>query len=257
MISKIENELKKIQEINRKIEHIIDSAPEGQLVCATNKGCYQYYIDKRYVKKEDIELAKAIAYRDYCLSMKKSTMTIQDLLEKIKEIYQADVLNEVYRNLKPARRHLIRPIVNPTEYIIKEFEELEYEGKGFSEDDITEYYTIKGERVRSKSEKIIADELYRYNIPYKYEMPLELHGAKNIVIYPDFTVLNKRTGKKWIIEHFGMMDNDLYAENVIYKLNTYEKNNILIGKDLLIFYESSNCPLNTRLIKKYIDNYLI
>ena len=53
---------------------------------------------------------------------------------------------------------------------------------------MTEYYTIKGERVRSKSEKIIADELYRYQIPYKYEFPLTLatHN-RNIQLYPDFT----------------------------------------------------------------------
>lgn len=33
---------------------------------------------------------------------------------------------------------------------------------------------IKGERGRSKSEKIIADELARCDIPYKYEYPLRI-----------------------------------------------------------------------------------
>ena len=89
-------------------------------------------------EKEDVELAKAIAYRDYCISLKKSAMSIQNLLENIKEIYEEDVLNEEYRKLKPARRHLFSPIVKPIEYIIKEFEEIEYKGKEFLIDKMEE-----------------------------------------------------------------------------------------------------------------------
>ena len=36
---------------------------------------------------------------------------------------------------------------------------------------------------------------------------------RKVIIYPDFTALNRRTGKCWIIEHFGMMDNPEYYEN--------------------------------------------
>ena len=35
----------------------------------------------------------------------------------------------------------------------------------------------KNERVRSKSEKIIADMLYHKNIPYKYECPINLKAV--------------------------------------------------------------------------------
>lgn len=130
-------------------------------------------------------------------------------------------------------------------------------GKSFLEDDKTEFYTIKGERVRSKSEKIIADELYRNGIPYKYEMPMELEGwKKKVLIYPDFTVLNKRTGKKWIIEHLGMMDKPAYYENAMQKVSTYEKNGILLGDRLIVLHETSGTPLNTVVLKKYIEKYL-
>ena len=77
-----------------------------------------------------------------------------------------------------------------------------------------------------------------------------------IVIYPDFTVLNKRTGKRWIIEHLGMMDKSSYYESAIRKIDTYEKNNMLLGRDVLIFHESSASPLNTNVIKEYIEHYL-
>lgn len=51
------------------------------------------------------------------------------------------------------------------------------------------------ERVRSKSEKILADYFYRRKIPYKYECPLTLKGVGTV--YPDFTFLSPKTKKKF------------------------------------------------------------
>ena len=50
-----------------------------------------------------------------------------------------------------------------------------------------EIYTERGERVRSKSEKIIADKLFLQNIPYHYERPIYLKGFG--MVYPDFCCL--------------------------------------------------------------------
>lgn len=57
-----------------------------------------------------------------------------------------------------------------------------------------EIYTQKGERVRSKSEKTLADYFYYHGIPYKYECPLLLKGFG--IIYPDFTFLTRRSQKE-------------------------------------------------------------
>ena len=62
-----------------------------------------------------------------------------------------------------------------------------YERKTISED-LPIYITEKGERVRSKSEINIANTLFKMNVPYKYECPLEL--ANGIIIHPDFTLLD-------------------------------------------------------------------
>lgn len=52
---------------------------------------------------------------------------------------------------------------------IHSFLEEEYEPGKFDEDNITEFITLKGERVRSKSELLISDHLNRYEVPYRYE----------------------------------------------------------------------------------------
>ena len=152
---------------------------------------------------------------------------------------------------------MVEALVKPIENMIEDFEKIEYIRKKFAEDDKTEYYTSKGERVRSKSEKIIADELYRYNIPYKYEMPIQLRvGNRSIPFYPDFTAMNKRTGKRWMIEHFGMMDKASYYENSLQKLEIYERNNMLVGVDLIFLHETSGIPLSINSLRKYIETYL-
>lgn len=69
----------------------------------------------------------------------------------------------------------------------------EYRGKGFDES-TSEFYTAKGEKVRSKSEVIIADVLSREGIPYRYEYPLYLKGIGKV--HPDFTVLNVKQRKE-------------------------------------------------------------
>lgn len=58
-------------------------------------------------------------------------------------------------------------------------------GKAYN-DQLPYYETDNKERVRSKSELNIANALYKYGIPYKYECPLRLSNGK--VIYPDFTI---------------------------------------------------------------------
>lgn len=45
--------------------------------------------------------------------------------------------------------------------------------------------TDRGERVRSKTEKIMADYFYRKGIEYKYEQPIYLKGLGTV--YPDFS----------------------------------------------------------------------
>ena len=73
-----------------------------------------------------------------------------------------------------------------------------------SHPDMCMFYTSKGERVRSKSEVIIADVLNREGVPYRYEYPIYIKGIGKI--YPDFTVLNIGIRKEMIWDHFGMMD---------------------------------------------------
>ena len=68
---------------------------------------------------------------------------------------------------------LVTPIEPIWEKELARWYDSEYHGKEFYEG-TAEIVTEKGERVRSKSEKILADYFYRNNILYQYEKPLYL-----------------------------------------------------------------------------------
>ena len=113
--------------------------------------------------------------------------------------------------------------------------------------------TEKGEYVRSKSEKIIADTLTKNNINYVYELPLRLKGYGTVK--PDFTVLNKRTRHEYVWEHFGMMDDSIYVKNAIKKIEQYGKSGYVQGKNFIATFESKEAPLNTVTINRVIQDF--
>ena len=90
------------------------------------------------------------------------------------------------------RQLLVTPIEPTWNQLLMKWYEEEYQGKEFKEG-IPVILTEKGERVRSKSEKIIADYLYRKNILYKYEKPLYLNGYG--IVYPDFYITFQKNRK--------------------------------------------------------------
>ncbi len=125
------------------------------------------------------------------------------------------------------------------------------------EDDEIEKIFIKEhkERVRSKSEKIMADYFYRNGIEYKYECPIYLKGMG--MVYPDFTFLSKKTGKEIYWEHNGMVDEPSYARNMVRKIDAYENIGIFIGERLILTYETEQSVLNTGKIEQMVQKYLV
>ena len=95
------------------------------------------------------------------------------------------------------------------------------------------YDTLRGEKVRSKSEAIIADVLYRHGIDYEYEKVLEADGRTHV----DFTVENNIRGCTLYWEHFGRMDDPDYVLDYLKKKKYYESIGIVEGKNFIATYE--------------------
>ncbi len=109
--------------------------------------------------------------------------------------------------------------------------------------------TKKGDYVRSKSEKIIADSLFDMNIPYRYEARLNFG---NRPLLPDFTILDRENRREIIWEHFGMLENSQYASHTVEKLALYAKCGYYLYDNLLCTFETSAFKFPVELIEKVL-----
>lgn len=108
------------------------------------------------------------------------------------------------------------------------------------------YRTQRGERVRSKGERAIANRLYKKGIPYVYEPCLQLEDSQ--IVYPDFIILHRKENRLLIWEHLGMMDKPEYRMNWWRKLEQYIRNKNIEGDNLII--SSGNSRRN---IERQVD----
>ena len=174
-------------------------------------------------------------------------------LEYLTKKYPEQTCEEVFERLNEERKKYVVPLEVPEDIFVEEWENEQYVRKGFDEG-FPEYYTQRGERVRSKSEILIANALYMHGIPYKYEQSLYLKGYGTI--HPDFTILNVRSRKEIYWEHLGKMDDAEYVEDNLRKIEAYEKNGCFLGDKLILSYETFKRPLNSRAIERMILKYL-
>ncbi len=236
------------------------SAPEGALHISESANRVQYYLKtdegekrKRYLKNREEKLVQELCQKDYDKKVLQSAKKELYQLERLKKSYPTQLYGDVYETLHPHRKKHVQPIILSDEEYEKQWEQVEYIGKAFR-DDAPEYYTDKGERVRSKTEILIANALCKHKVPYRYEAPLHLKGYGTI--HPDFTVLNVRLRKEFYWEHMGMMDDFEYAENALLRIGMYEKNDIFPGNKLILTHETARRPINSRNIEKMISQYL-
>ena len=54
-----------------------------------------------------------------------------------------------------------------------------------------------------------------------------------------------------------MMDDSEYLRKVLRKIETFQKNNIFPGDNLLMTFETSDSPLNTRILEELVKKYLV
>lgn len=207
-----------------------------------------------YISRTEKELPKQLAQKDYNKAVIKKVETRLKQIQKIMQDYSDDEIEKIYTSMHKERQALVTPIEATWNQRIKKWYEEEYDGKEFREGTAV-ILTEKGERVRSKSEKILADSFYRKNIPYKYEKPLHLKGYG--IVYPDFTFLSRKKEKEIYWEHEGMMDRQEYARTAVKKIESYQTNHIYMGDRLIITFETEQCPLNFRIVENLIEKYLM
>ena len=247
-----------IKQSNKNISKYKDLG-NGQIHISKCRGSSQYYyIDKelgirKYMGADQEKLIRKFIQKDYELALNKKLKTLQKRLQKFISIYDIKEITDVYDNLLEGRKNYVVPMIESDDmYAVRWLEEHPGNQNTFPEEGM--YQTNRGEMVRSKSEKIIADALEKYKVPYQYEPMLELGFS---TVYPDFVALNLRTRKTIYWEHLGMTSDIEYAVKNFKKIQAYEKYGYLQGRDLITTMESSEAPIDVKLVEEKIREFLL
>ena len=239
----------------------LKNVPPGMLRCSRCGNKVQYYqrmdakdSNGKYIKASNQKLARALAQKDYDQRVLHQAQQELKLVDRLKEHYLEKTPEDLYTSLHESRQNLVMPIELPDEMYAKDWQEQEFVGKPVGVG-VPEYYTNKGEHVRSKTEIFIANSLARMDVPYRYEAPLYLSGLGTI--HPDFTVLNIRTRKEYYWEHMGRMDDSVYVVDAVNRIAAYENNGYYPGERLLLTYETSVDPIHTKQIEAMIRHFLL
>ena len=116
--------------------------------------------------------------------------------------------------------------------------------------------TACGELVRSKSEVIIANALWSCQVPFHYEEKLPCPDENGNFYYPDFTIWLP-DGKRLIWEHLGLLGEMGYCVENAYKLNSYQHNDFVIGKNLILTQDDSRGTCSSAVIYHIIETYIL
>lgn len=258
VLESIQEELEHIEKEIRYLQRSLNEALSGKLLVSGTNSQPKYYLEKegvrQYISRAETDLAASYAQQEYTVELLRVLESRREVLHGV--LHQLKQLDpqQVFQCLSEKRKLLVLPEYLSDEEYLRFWSSLQYSGKKFRQED-KEFYTARGERVRSKSESDIADRCYYRGVFYLYEYPWTLPSAG--VWFPDFTVLNVRTRKVYLWEHLGREDDPNYAIRSMRKLRLYQENGFWPGENLILTHETADRPLNIHDIDAVIEHYLI
>jgi len=267
----LKDKSRELTELQSNIAKSPSMKTKGILIIKHQKGTLRLFrktgkATEKYLSSKDRNEIIRLATKAYAIKLdkaaeleKKQIDRCIELLESKKDSAGKDMADTdlVHENMPDYIRENSIPSEVTDDGFAERWQKEKYNSRWKKNTD-TFYETPRGEKVRSKSEWMIASMLDKAGIPYRYEEIVPLDGDVGVFMHPDFTVLNKRTRKVYYWEHFGAMSNNDYIEgNFMPKIQEYYNFGFLPGDKLLMTFESSGHPLDTTEVKRIIESYLL
>lgn len=210
--------------------------------------CYRYtpgpghrerYLSMASKRSEIISLAD----KRYCQSVAATLQTEIDALDQFLAAYKPEAKFAAHADIPAEIRGDIAPVIRTPQQRCRAWQAQTFETNGFEFKADSDIRTARGERVRSKSECIVADMLDRRGLAYHYEQRLPLQDGD---VYPDFTIMHPVTCQLYYLEYFGMVDVPEYAARAFEKIARYQTAGL--DPHLICLFESTATPLKSSTI---------
>lgn len=230
--------------------------PKGELIikkCGDKTGFYRKYgektsgIGRDEALKEKL-IRKCILKNEIAEGEEKCRI-LRDSLEALKKTNN--------KNRKALHRRTYERILElfPEEDYVYSERQREWMNGGSMQNDLNrddlKYVTRSGIRVRSKSERTIADLLTENSIAFRYEAEFVMESGS---FFPDFTIM-RRDGKLVLWEHMGLMDDPEYFRRACNKIERYRREGFSQHTDLICTYEEDIASPDR--LHGIIERYLI
>ena len=254
----LENLLKRVSDSVNRLEASLEQAPEGIIEVRNHSGKTRFYQrikgkSDKYLGADKTQEIKALIQKKFDTELLKVSKKEKDVLERAIKDLGTKTREQVWTEFPQQFKEYVKVDESINAGYIEKWKK---EWPLTEKDKDHKFLTSKGDYVRSKSEYIIAERLFRTGIPYHYETNLTFHHGF-YRYWPDFKVLNPRTLKTYYWEHFGMMDDKTYFAETQEKLEVYCEFGYLPGKNLILTFETARTPLNVEHVDRLIKIYLL
>ena len=232
----------------------LETLPRGSCIRKTRaRDQSKFYVFQYY---ENGKPRQKYIRGDEQASVQEKVENRKELEARLKELKRRSILLE--RTLKNLNIHVPTVLEDFDRWLdrvtreAKRAEECKRQAEAKFHGDRLIFVTDRGERVRSKSEVIIANELHFYRLAYQYEVTL-FSGEDKLTV--DFVIIDPRSGRKWYWEHCGMLQNESYARRWEQKRRILAQHNILEGDSLIVTYDGPDGSINAQSIRRIIERY--
>lgn len=223
---------------NKTLQEQINSSPAGILYCGRENSPRRdrWYItkDKKrvFLPYSEKELATQLAWKR--LNMKKlddNNRELKAVRAYLRHHKEGPSNAEKLLQNCPALSDLIHSSSPGREWMQESYR------KNNAYPEHLKFQAPDGQMVRSKSEAEIITVLIELGIPYRYECAVCDEG---FTYYPDFTIRLQNVTKYW--EHLGKVDDPVYRKENFRKISWYIDHGIIPQDNLILTYETRNCP---------------
>lgn len=243
------------KQLKKLYDRKLQTLPEGSLSVTQKKGRNYYckYQDgvKSYIGKDCEEITE-LQTRKLLSEILKRIDANEAIMKNFLAAYQDISLNVVEESLSKAYQSEsgeVAVVLGVNNY--KNWGTQKYQRSTKYPENLV-HRTLKGDMVRSKSEVIIANNLFTKGLQYRSE---EITKIGKYIFAPDFKILVPSQNKVKILEHFGMMHDPEYREKALWKISTYIEDGYRPYEDILFTFDDLDGNIDAHNLDILITNF--
>lgn len=218
--------------------------------------------ERRYIvniPKSQGELARKLVKGEYLRKRSSSIERITEVLSDYIEVLRKSIINEEGLLSVEEKRGMLEDLFSEEKERIRKWEQLPYARNEYHPER-KKHETSTNINVDSKSEEKLAEEFNVLGFGIWHEPKLIITGVVDKFgmqqyEYPDIVLRHPVTGRIFIVEHCGRLDDIKYIYKTSRRLANYSRTGFLIGKDIYFTSETLERPLCGPEVKA-LANYI-